>query len=382
MDMAEQWWRTADGEEQGRRDRARLLTALAERALRTGDPLVSRDLPAGAIDELIASESVRDLGGERISFRHDVLREWAIANLLIANPDVIERSSLQRPAPPALARGVELAARFAIERAADSTAWTGLLERFSTDGVHGSWRRAVLLALVRSEIAADLLGRASALLFADRAKLLRELIRTTMAVDSEPANDFLTAIGVDPKLIPKGIDVPSGPSWPRLISWLLSLGDGLPVAAIPDVVDLYSAWSRGMVGLDPLTPRLVSWLYRWLIEIETARDGPFSERREPFGGAIDYGKRGDLETSLRTNFLLFCRRTPKLAAEYVRHLLGQPHADQIIYGIMKFRGTLAQAALQRKSRDTAVAATWKDPSASPMINSFPSRLHRALFSNC
>ena len=355
MDMAEQWWRTADGAEQGRRDRKRVLTALAERALRTADSLDSRDLPAYAIDELIANESVRDLGGERISFRHDVLREWAIANLLIANPDAIERSSLQRPAPPAAARGVELAARFAIERAADSTAWTALLERFSADDVHGSWRRAVLLALVRSEIATDLLGRAAALLFADRAKLLRELIRTTMAVDSEPANDFLTAIGVDPKLIPKGIDVPSGPSWSRFISWLLSLGDGLPAAAIPDVVDLYSAWSRGMVGMDPLTPRSVSWLYRWLIELETAREGPFSERREPFGGAIDYNKRGDLETSLRTNFLLFCRRTPELAVEYVRHLLGQPHAEQIIYGIMKFRGTLAQAAPAELAELTAVA---------------------------
>ena len=44
-------------------------------------------LPSAAVDALIASESVRDLGNDRISFRHDVLREWGIANLLVSNPD-------------------------------------------------------------------------------------------------------------------------------------------------------------------------------------------------------------------------------------------------------------------------------------------------------
>ena len=73
-------------------------------------------------------------------------------------------------------------------------------------------------------------------------------------------------------MIPASLNVPSGPSWYRLIRWLLSLGQSLPVAAIPDVVDLYTAWSIGMLGHDPLTPLLLQWLYRWLTEIETARD--------------------------------------------------------------------------------------------------------------
>ena len=116
----------------------------------------------------------------------------------------------------------------------------------------------------------ELLTRASGFLLADRASVLRELIRIVMAVDVEPASKLFAAAGIDPAMIPASLNVPSGPSWHRLIRWLLSLGQALPAAAIPDVVDLYTAWSGGMLGLDPLTPLLLQWLYRWLTEIETA----------------------------------------------------------------------------------------------------------------
>ena len=43
-----------------------------------------------------------------------------------------------------------------------------------------------------------------------------------------------------------------------------------------------------MIGLDPLTPVLLKWLYRWLTEIETAQEAEnFRDRREPFNGELD-----------------------------------------------------------------------------------------------
>src|SRR4030065_578524 len=112
-----------------------------------------------------------------------------------------------------------------------------------------------------------------------RARVLRELIRIVRAVDVEPASKLLAAVGVDPEMIPPGLNVPSGPSWYRLIRWLLSLGQSLPAAAIPDVANLYTAWSSGMLGSDPLTPLLLQRLPQVLSEIETTREG---ERfREP-----------------------------------------------------------------------------------------------------
>jgi hypothetical protein len=201
VDMALHWWETADGAPgQNQRERARVLRALAEQALVRAEPLEIKDQPDGAVNALIASETLRDLGGDRVSFRHDVLREWAIGNLLHAKPEKIGQLPLARPASAALARGVELAARTAIERSSDSKAWESLLERLSGADVHGSWRRAALLALVRSEVSPELLTRAAAYLLADRGALLRELIRVVIAVESEPAARLFGSIGMDPAM--------------------------------------------------------------------------------------------------------------------------------------------------------------------------------------
>jgi hypothetical protein len=298
---------------------------------------------------------LRDLGSDRVSFRHDVLREWAIANLIHSDPTMVERLSLDRPAPASLARGIELAARMHLERSADSKPWQSLVERLS-EGAHGSWRRAVLLALVRSEVGPELLTRASGFLLANRASMLRELIRIVMAVDVEPASKLFASVGVDPAAIPAGLYVPSGASWYRLISWLLSLKQGLPVAAIPEVVDLYTAWSIGVMGLDPLTPLLLQWLYRWLTEIETARDAEtFSDWRAPFGGELDSDRFRSLESDLRSGFLLFCNRMPGLAVEYLRSLSQRRRNQDAVRSILKFRGSLAQAAPAELAELTASA---------------------------
>lgn len=347
VDMAEQWWKTADGEyDDGHRDRARLLKALAESALSQFGVLDVRQHPAEAVDALVKSETLSDLGNDRVVFRHDVLREWAIGNLLHVEPTMIERLPLDRPASAALARGAELAALMALERTADGIRWQSFLERVSGKQVHGSWRRAVLLALVRSEISWQLLARVSNLLFANRASMLRELIRIVMAVDVEPASKMFQALGIDPSLIPSSFNVPNSPSWYRLIAWLLSLGESLPVAIIPDVVDLYTMWLWGTLGQDTLTPRLMPSLYRWLLEIETAREAKtFPELRKPFDGELDRERIVSLESDLRTAFLGFCHRTPELAAGYLRSLSQRDRRpENVIRSVLKFRGLLAQAA--------------------------------------
>ena len=358
VDMAEQWWKTADGrlDNGDHRERARLLKALAEQALAGADSMDVSDRPARAVDALVKSETLRDLGNDCVAFRHDVLREWAIANLLFSEPTMIERLPLDRPSPAAFARGVELYARMLLERADDSTRWLSLVENLSRKGAHGSWRRAALLALVRSEIGIELLKRASGLLRTDHAKMLRELILIVMAVDVQPASKFFAAIGVDPAIIPASLNVPSGPSWFRLIYWLLSLGETFPPAALPEVADLYIAWSSGTLGSDPLTPLLLHWLYHWLIEIETARNADnFHDLRKPFNGEIDHNRINSLELELQSGFLLFCNRTPALAREYLRSFTQRRYNRHDIKNILNFSGPLAQAAPEELAELTAAA---------------------------
>ena len=136
-------------------------------------------------------------------------------------------------------------------------------------------------------------------------------------------------------------------------SWLLSLGEALPKSAIPDVVDLYTTWPLGTFGFDPLTPLLMQQVYRWLTEIEAAHEAdPFRER---FGGEIDHDRIRSLESNLRASFLLFCNRTPEIAKEYLRSLSQRRHNEDVMRSILKFRGTLAQAAPTELAELTASA---------------------------
>jgi len=357
VDMAARWWQTADGApDDNRRESARVLRELAKQALIRAEPLETTDQPAGPVNSLIASGTLRDLGGDRVSFRHDVLREWAIASLLYAEPEWMSQLPLARPASAAHARGVELAARMAIERSSDDKAWESWLHHLSGAEVHGSWRRTALLALVRSEVSSELLTRAADYLLADRGALLRELIRVVIAVESEPAVRLFTSIGIDPAKIPSSLHMPAGPSWQRLIVWLLNLDDKLPRAAIPDVVDLYSAWSSGLLGADSLTPILQERLLSWLNEIETAREcSTLRDLHEPFGGEIDDQLMRPMESHIRNNFLLFANQTPQLAAQYLRNLGQRKRSEDAIHGILKFSGTLAQAAPSELAELTANA---------------------------
>jgi hypothetical protein len=345
IDMAEQWWRTADGPPPGQRERARVIKALAEQAFAHVATFDVSGFPAAAIDALIGSDTLRDYGNDRVAFRHDVLREWAVAGLLSAESDALARLPLGRPAPASLARGMELYARSLIERESDDQAWRKLLEDVSRDGAHGSWRRAVLLALVRSEAFRQILTRAAPALFADNAAVLIELIRTTMAVDVQPGIELLAAAGLDITGIPAGFDVPSGPSWHRLMVWLLSLRDTLPAASIPAVVNLYNGWTMATFGHDPLTPRLLTELYRWLTDIEAAQDADYSrDRRDPFQGALTSEQIRSLKGDLRRGFAIFATRVPDYAAAYLRAARQRNRREDIARALHEFRGTLATAA--------------------------------------
>ncbi|MHA4868695.1 NACHT domain-containing protein [Duganella sp. PWIR1] len=361
IDMAVQWWKTADGiVDKGWRDRGRLLQDAAEQTLRRADTLDVKGRSSESIDALIASGTFRNLGIDQVAFRHDVFREWAIANVLHADGSWIDRLSLERPAPATLARGIELAARAAIERATDGSAWYSLVGRLSRTGAHQSWRRAAMLALVRTEAGTVALQRAAPELNKDNAALLRELIRTVLAVEVVPAAtqwtpDVLRALGVDPEIVPTNLNIPRGSVWLELILWLLSLGDTVPTAAIPEIVELYTTFSIGTFGLTDITPLVTRHIYRWLRLMEPSDAMLSLNQGAVFWAGLQREQLQSLKSDLRSAFLMFCKHTPKLAAEYLRAVAQSKYNDDLVRSILKMRGTLAQAAPAELADITAQA---------------------------
>src|SRR5262245_35379522 len=120
-----------------------------------------------------------------------------------------------QPPPTALARGVEIAARVALEADQTGARWLELLASVEAAKAHGSWKRPVLLALPRSEQAITLLTRLEPILVKDSGRLLSEIIKLRLAIDSEPLAKLISRIRTEVS-IPVGasdIVVPKGPAW-------------------------------------------------------------------------------------------------------------------------------------------------------------------------
>ena len=322
VDMAVNWWETADGDHGGRRERQRLLRTLAEQALSMDASLNSGGHPAGSIDSLVTSQTLLDHGGDDVAFRHDIFRDWAIANFLHSENRMTRRLSLDRPVPAGLARGVELAARLAVERSDDGTQWRALLAEVSKEGAHGSWRRCVLLALVRSEIGLELLSRVSTALLDDEARLAKELIRTVMAVEVKPISEFLVGFDIGTNANAESLDVPYGYSWPRLILWLLSLDDTVPGNMLADVTYLFTEWSSGTFG-GPISKDLAKWFYRRLIQD---------------------GETPNHVSDICTGFLSVCHGEPSLAKQYLKSLMGLSIHHNAVSSVMEQSLSIAKAA--------------------------------------
>ena len=344
VDLLERWWSTADGAPKGRRDRARLLCELSDVALAGVDHVETRGAPA-AIEALLASGSLRELGLDRIAFRHDVLRDWGVAARLHDDFAKLDCLPLFRPAPASLARGIELGARLALERATDERRWVDLLDRVSKAGAHASWRRFSILAILRSELAFVLLERAAQSLFDRDGALLRELIRTAIAVESRPLAETLAEIGSLVPSVPAGIYGPVNGSWARLVQWLLSRRTDLPLQALSDVVELFQSLSASMFFADPITPSMANALADWLDEIEDPQEHHLLAADRPrFATAYRYHDLYKLAEDVRHAFVLMAARVPARAELYLRSVQRRRNPEQTIRDIMRFRGSLAQAA--------------------------------------
>jgi hypothetical protein len=191
MDLARLWWRYGGGrgEDDDRFARLKVLRGMAAQVITFPGRVAFKadDLASVTVAELLRFDSLReDIKGATVAFRHDVLRDWAVGFLLHEDEQLLRSLSMDTPLPPGLARGLEVAARLAIESDATGARWLILLAVVEREGCHGSWKRPVLLALPRAEHAFALFRNLKSVLLDAEGRRLSEIIRLMIAVDSEP----------------------------------------------------------------------------------------------------------------------------------------------------------------------------------------------------
>ena len=165
------------------------------------------DFDSATVAELLRLDSLReDVKGATVAFRHDVLRDWTVGFLLHEDREgeVLKTLPLDKPLPAALARGIEIAARLAIESDATGARWVVLLDAVQAGDSHGSWRRPILLALPRAEQALALFESLKSVLLANDGRLLCEIIRLMIAVESVPIAKLIERVQPSVK-VPPGV---------------------------------------------------------------------------------------------------------------------------------------------------------------------------------
>lgn len=351
IDLARLWWDTGGGRgDTGRLARLKTLRAMGADILAHPTHVASQTDPldSDVVAELLRLDAIREeIRGAEVAFRHDVLRDWTIGFMFDEDPRRLDGLPKDAALPATLSRGLEMAARVALERDDTGSRWQNLLRLVSGDAVHGSWRRPVLLALPRSEHFANYLQSTQAVLLADDASLLREMVRLIIVVESEPAADFFARLQ-PPQPVPPGgagLVFPKGRGWAPLIAWLALNARDLPQPAIPEVTNAFKTWLLATQAYRfPVNAEIVAILFEWLALIDDAVRPRMFRESDELPPLVSIPHITDAHDLVRMTACAFALANPAAAQQYLTALNGGETKHREFETVLKGRGALAKAA--------------------------------------
>ena len=251
------------------------------------------------------------------------------------------------PIATGLARCLEIAARLALNSDATGATWLTLLAAVERQGVHGSWKRPVLLALPRSEQAFALFMGLKSVLLESGGRRLSEIIRLMIAVKSIPLAKVIARI--QPAVaIPPGVEdliVPKGMGWTWLVLWLVAEAEALPSQVIPDVVKVFQAWliSTQSQFLE-INAQIVGLLFGWLALIEDEMVPRSYKHISEAPPPLQIPHLTDVRDEIRMSVFSFAHLNPAAAAGYLSGLDPDAVRHREAQAILRAPGSLAQAA--------------------------------------
>lgn len=352
LDLAQLWWRYAGGraEDNGRFARLKLLRVLGSKVI--ADPgrstFKADELDSSTLVELLNIHSLHEvIKGATISFRHDVLRDWTVGFMLRDDKELLKTLAMSAPLPAGLSRGLEITARLALTADNDGKGWLELLTTVERDGLHGSWKRPILLALTRSEHALTHMVSLKTALLENDGQRLSDLIRLMIAVDSVPLTKLMAQLQPSTP-IPKGIDdlvVPKGLGWAWLVLWLVAEAPSLPSTLIPDVVKVFQAWLISSQDDNfNINSEIVRILFEWLALIEDHLAPRVYRRIEDAPPPLHIPYMRDVRDRIQLTVFTNARQNPAAAAKYLSALASTPVGYHDQRTILTSPGSLAGAA--------------------------------------
>jgi len=341
--LASQWWASADNAPTDVvRAGQRILAELAQTSLTGGNVLKLGEDSAARL-HLTGSLSLTEVRRDQFTYYHDVLRDWGIGNLIHEDHTMLSNIDLSVRASPRVARGIEIAARLALEEGVDCTRWLSLLDRLSPVGAHSSWRRQGLLAIVHSEIGPELLERCAKALLARGGALFAELTRTIAAVETISTADLFASMQVvTDKPVLKSLRTNTTGTGIWLLRWVLAHSNELPLQAIGTVVDLVKVQIQLLVALPRLASPTATMMFNWLRQLDV-RGGEVTFPTDSTVERMDSYVRRHMVEDLRAVALLLSEQSPHDAKAYLREVDAWRDTYKV-KAIRRFSTTLASAA--------------------------------------
>lgn len=348
-ELALDWWETGDGvqrdTEGARRDRRKVLKRLVDAWLAGEREADVSGVDSAHLEALKAAGSIQFDDLDQARFGHDVLVDWGVGCFLAATPAGFDSFDLTKPVPLAIARGVEMASRIIVENAEQQDDWRALIEKMSASGVHRSWRRQVLMALVRSEHSAGLLVRWKPLLLENDGELAAELLKRTLVYESQTLKTYLAALGLPEVPVPDGYYAPVGRAWLSLVYWSVENLEDLPTPAASAAIRLFENWMLAHFGADQVSRRILERCVE-AAEVERREEArPVFERFQDQKNGINHllFSRESL-SNLKQLIGLYALKVPDLAKTYLDGAAQSENLSFQMNEIVRQSGHLPSAA--------------------------------------
>ena len=252
-ELIELWWQRGgfNAEKNERFKRQRALINLAEcGASSLGKKIPTKNLQDGTVEHfsLLEVDHVvqSDTTSNWLSFAHDVFFEWAFYKFLLGLETEWLNGVLRTGEAPLLGRIVELLSQFHIEQ---GLPWSQILETIEQADARRQWERAWLLGPSSSPKFYDYLGTFEPTVFAERGERLSDFLIWFQAEKTVPnpvilANDTQK----DAEQRARVADALGWPSehstWSRVIHWLISRWDQVPVKLRFHCLEIFSVWQN------------------------------------------------------------------------------------------------------------------------------------------
>jgi hypothetical protein len=342
VDLISAWWARAgyDAVADTIPQRQRALMDIAEKGVgNLGKGIPTRELKDFTIEQIAALKAdqiIRDeRGGSTLAFTHDIFFEWAFFRLLVDLGSEWTNALEVAGEPPLLGRVVGLVAQEALT---DRGGWSAGYRSLASKKLRRQWRREWLTAPPFTPAFEEAKAEFATLLKGDDFALLEKVLVWFQAQHTIPSPIVLGNIkspveGVDNLGVADMLGWPSDfRAWGRLIDWIISDADTIPVRLIPKILEVFGVWQNALSDLRNGRSKAVLQLASaWLVRFEKGelRDTPDGAKEKEWTFSRDQNSR--LGKSLRSIVLRSARSYPDFAKELFKRTIADENRRRSMY---------------------------------------------------